>query len=258
LNNDGVQDPILAHYIQHVNRPAYPRDDILIQLASFKKKYPNYASYADATLDQFLGDTKPFVLQSDIFASAYLENKGNGDFELSPLPIEAQLAPVFGISAGEFTGDGVEDAVLVGNFYSPDVLTGQYDAFTGLLLKGNGDGSFKPLSFQESGIAVNGDAKGLAVLKMQGDKTLLLAAQNNDSLRVFVRRDKQRLLKAEPGDSYAIITRANGQNSKHEFYYGSGYLSQSSRSFRLPDDVQTVRIFDFRGNARLVSINQFK
>ena len=124
LNKDGVLDPILAHYIQGVNRPAHPRDDILVQITSFKKKYPSYASYANATLEQFFGDAKPSVLQSEIFASAYLENKGNDHWELEPLPIDAQFAPVFGISTGEFTGDEFEDAVLVGNFYAPEVLTG--------------------------------------------------------------------------------------------------------------------------------------
>ena len=94
-----------------------------------------------------------------------------------------QFAPVFGISTGEFTGDEFEDAVLVGNFYAPEVLTGRYDAFTGLLLKGDGAGNFKALSRQESGISVTGDAKGLALLKTKDNKTLLLATQNNDSLK---------------------------------------------------------------------------
>ena len=165
-----------------MNRQAHPRDDILVQITSFKKKYPSYASYADATLEQFFGDAKPSVLQSEIFASAYLENKGDDHWELEPLPVDAQFTTILGISTGEFTGDEFEDAVLVGNFYAPEVLTGRYDAFTGLLLKGDGAGNFKALSRQESGISITGDAKGLALLKTKDNKTLLLATQNNDSL----------------------------------------------------------------------------
>lgn len=251
LNNDGVQDPILAHYIQGVNRPAHPRDDILIQLATFKKRYPSYASYATATLDQFLGDAKPFTLRSEIFTSAYLENKGHGDFELRKLPIEAQLAPVFGIVPGEFTGDEMEDAILIGNFYSPDVLTGRHDAFKGQLLKGNGAGNFAPVSIQESGIEIFRDAKALATLRMPDNKTLLLASQNNDSLQVLVSENvPARVVKIEATDFYAIVTNSNGRKSKHEFYYGSGYLSQSSRSLQLPNDVQSVMIVDFNGRSR--------
>jgi hypothetical protein len=192
-------------------------------------------------------------LESETFASAYLENKGNGTWKLKALPVEAQFAPVFGITPGEFTGDEFEDAVLVGNFYSPEVLTGRYDAFTGLLLKGDGTGNFELLSLQESGISVKGDAKGLALLRTQDDKTLLLAAQNNDSLQVLESISKfTQLLKIEPTDFYAIITNTRGRKSKREFYYGSGYLSQSSRTLSLPNNVQSVMIYDFTGKSREV------
>ena len=251
VNKDGVLDPILAHYIQGVNRPAHPRDDILVQITSFKKKYPSYASYADATLEQFFGDAKPSVLQSEIFASAYLQNKGNDHWELEPLPVDAQFAPVFGISTGEFTGDEFEDAVLVGNFYAPEVLTGRYDAFTGLLLKGDGAGNFKALSRQESGISVTGDAKGLALLKTNDNKTLLLATQNNDRLLAYERNSNPSpIIDTRPTDWYAIITNSKGTKSKRELYYGSGYLSQSSRSLILPTDVKSVEVFDFAGKSR--------
>ena len=250
LNKDDVLDPILAHYIQGVNRPAHPRDDILVQITSFKKKYPSYASYADATLEQFFGDAKPSVLQSEIFASAYLENKGKDNWELEPLPIDAQFAPVFGISTGEFTGDEFEDAVLVGNFYAPEVLSGRYDAFTGLLLKGDGAGNFKALSRQESGISITGDAKGLASLKTKDNRTLLLATQNNDNLLSYETNKAAQIIDTKPTDSYAIITNNKGTKSKRELYYGSGYLSQSSRSLILPIDVKSVELFDFGGKSR--------
>ena len=251
INNDGALDPILAHYIQGVHRPAHPRDDILIQITSFKKKYPSYASYADATVEQFFGDAKPSVFQSDIFASAYLENTGSDHWELGPLPADAQFAPVFGISTGEFTGDEFEDAVLVGNSYATEVLTGRYDAFTGLLLKGDGAGNFKALSPQESGISITGNAKGLALLKTKDNKTLLLATQNNDNLQVCESNNKPaHIIDVRPTDSYAIITNNKGTKSKRELYYGSGYLSQSSRSLILPIDVKSVEVFDFTGKSR--------
>jgi len=223
----------------------------LVQITSFKKKYPSYASYAEATLEQFFGDTKPSVLKSNIFASTYLENKGNDNWELATLPVDAQFAPVFGISTGEFTGDEFEDALLVGNFYAPEVLSGRYDAFTGLLLKGDGTGGFKALSRQESGISITGDAKGLALLKAKDNKTLLLAAQNNDSLLAYENNNESaRIIETRPTDCYAIITNDKGIKSRRELYYGSGYLSQSSRSLILPIDAKAVEIFDFGGKSR--------
>jgi hypothetical protein len=256
VNKDGVADPILGHYIQGVNRPAHPRDDILVHMAALKKKYPSYAAYADATVQQFLGDSKASVLTGDILASAYLENKGDAPWELRALPIEAQFAPVFGITAGEFTGDEFQDAVLIGNFYSPDVLTGRYDAFAGLLLKGSGDGNFESVSVQESGISIQGDAKGLALLRTLDSHTLLLATQNNDSVNVMEHKnDSSQFLKIERSDFYAIVTDEADRKSKHEFYYGSGYLSQSSRSLRLPKNVKSVVVVDFQGKKRVVPLD---
>jgi enediyne biosynthesis protein E4 len=256
INKDGVADPILGYYIQGVNRPAHPRDDILIHMSTLKKKYPSYASYADVTIPQFVGDSKASVLKSDILASAYLENKGGGQWELRALPIEVQFAPAFGMTIGEFTGDDFDDVVLVGNSHSPDVLTGRYDASEGLLLKGDGDGNFKSVSIQESGILVSGDAKGLALLRTFNNRTLLLATQNNDSLYILERRnDQRRFLTIEPSDFYAIITDKAGRKSKHEFYYGNGYLSQSSRSLRLPTNVTSVVIVDYLGKQRNVSLD---
>lgn len=251
LNKDGVDDPILAHFIQGVNRPAHPRDDILIQVAPFKKKYPSYASYAETTLEKLLEGAKPSVMRSQTFTTSYLENKGDGRLELRVLPVEAQVAPVYGIVAGEFTGDEFDDIVLVGNFYSPEVLSGRYDAFSGLMLKGDGNGNFKPMSMQQSGVFVPGDAKGLARLETQDHKILLLAAQNNDSLKVLESKIKRtQVLNAKSTDFYAVVEGKDGKKTKCEFYYGSGYLSQSSRSMRLPIDAKSVLIFDFMGKSR--------
>ena len=44
---------------------------------------------------------------------------------------------------------------------------------------------------------------------------------------------KKPVYHAGPNDAYAIVTHANGSVSRFEFYYGSGYLSQSSRNIFL-------------------------
>jgi hypothetical protein len=250
LNKDGVHDPVLSHFIQGVNRPAHPRDDILLQASSLKKKYSSYAIYAETTSEQLVGNTKSSMLRAETFATSYLENKGDGKWKLHELPMAAQMAPVYGIVTGEFTNDVFSDAILVGNFFSSDVSTGQYDAFSGLLLKGNGSGSFIPVGLSESGLRVEGDGKGLALLNIQA-RSLVLAAQNNDRVRVFehVPLEKKPIM-PQTSDFYAIVEDKQGRKRKHEFYYGSGYLSQSSRSVLLPTNVASVTFFDYSGKAR--------
>ncbi len=250
FNGDGAHDAILAHYIEGINRPVHPRDDILLQMSSSRKKFKNYQSYADATIEDILGDTFTQTNHAETFSTAYLENKGNDQWLLKPLPAEAQFAPVFGILTEDFTGDGFTDVVLTGNSYAPDVLTGRYDAFKGLLLSGDGNGSFKPLTFQEAGLFIDGDAKGLASL-LTTDKMLILAAQNNDTLSVIENIVSNRpVFVAKDNDVFALVTGKNGSRIKYEFYYGSGYLSQSSRSLRLPADTKKVLVYNSNGESR--------
>jgi len=256
FNHDGVQDAILSHYIQGVNRPAHPRDDLFQQMPQLKKKYQSYKAYSETTMETLINgtETKPAILKTETFQTSYLENKGKQGWQLTPLPQQAQFAPVFGIVAGDYNNDGYTDIVLSGNSYSTDVLTGRYDALKGLLLKGDGAGHFKPLSTEQSGILIDGDAKSLAELTDNKGHTLLLAAQNNDTLKVFERFNSfHKDMQVTNQDVYSIVTLANGKKSKYEFYFGNGYLSQSSRRLKIPGDAKQVVIYNGRGKGRTVN-----
>jgi hypothetical protein len=256
FNQDGTQDAILAHYIQGVNRPAHPRDDLFLQLVQFKKKYTSYKVYSEATMESLVAgtNTTPAILQSEMFQSCYLENNGTKGWKLVALPLQAQFAPVYGITVNDYDRDGHIDIALSGNSYAPDVLTGRYDAFKGLLLKGNGKGNFEPLSVTQSGLLIDGNAKALAELVDGHGKQLLLATQNNDTLKVFESTFAAgNYIAARATDVYAIITHVNGKKSKHEFQFGGGYLSQSARKLLVTPDMKQVVIYSYNGTARTVS-----
>ena len=57
-------------------------------------------------------------------------------------------------------------------------------------------------------------------------------------------------------DAYAIIHKKNGQAYKQEFYFGSNYLSQSSRVLSIGKVVTSVTIYDTKGNKREQIIKQ--
>jgi hypothetical protein len=256
FNQDGTPDPLMAHYIQGVNRPAHPRDDLLQQVVSFKKRYPSYGTYAEATMESLLSETKatPQIYEAQTFATSCLMNHGNNGWELKPLPMEAQFAPIFGILTGDYTGDGRADLLLSGNCYAPDVLTGRYDASQSVVLKGDDKGNFKPIHPQESGLCIMGDAKGLAELITADGHVLVLAAQNDDTLQLWKNNVKPyQVLPVKDEDVYAMIEYSDGKKARQEFYYGSGYLSQSSRSIRISRDVVQVVIVDWHGKSRTIN-----
>ena len=78
-------------------------------------------------------NAKPlFSAKAQELRSVYIENLGGGKFSMHALPVEAQLAPQFGITVGDFNNDENLDVLMAGNSYSSDVGTGQYDASYGL------------------------------------------------------------------------------------------------------------------------------
>lgn len=189
--------------------------------------------------------------------SSYIENKGYGKFTIKPLPIEAQAAPVYGMMSEDIDDDGNLDLILVGNDYGMEPYSGRHDAFNGLCLKGDGKGNFNNLSIQKSGFFVKGDAKGLAKIHTAKNEDIWIATQNQDSLLVYARNRKEitvdaKWIKLKSDDFYADIIYKNGKKRRIEFYYGSTYLSQSSRKFLIPQEAAKITIANFNGNKREV------
>jgi hypothetical protein len=61
---------------------------------------------------------------------------------------------------------------------------------------------------------------------------------------------------ADANSKHAEIALKNGKAYKVEFYYGSGYLSQRSRSILLNKMIKEIRVTDFNGNSKIVYINE--
>ncbi|MHC2992691.1 hypothetical protein OB13_14285 [Pontibacter sp. HJ8] len=263
FDSNGSMDPVLACYMKAEDGtmkpfPMHNRDDLSAQMVQIRRQYLRYSSYAKATVADVLQplDQKDMLrFDATWFATSYFENLGNGKFRAKALPVQAQVAPVNGMLAQDVTGDGNMDVLMVGNNYGTELFTGRYDAFVGLVLQGDGKGNFKPLSISESGFLVNGDAKGLARLVTAADEDLFLVTQNRDSLKVFKSNNKRatqqsQLLHLQPFDAWAELTFQDGKKQRQEFHYGASYLSQSSRKIRLPQDVVSVKVYDYKGKSR--------
>ena len=188
-------------------------------------------------------------------ASSVIENLGNNKFRISVLPRLAQLSPVNGLVIDDFNKDSHPDLMIIGNDYGNEPTYGPYDAMTGLILLGNGKNEFEAASVTSSGFSVDGDGKALVRLHSMPDD-LYVATQNRDSLEVFIRKEK------ESGHWTIVPGRAtiagdliynNGSKSRVEFHYGSGYLSQSSRTLKVPDSVEEVILYDAGGKRTNIS-----
>jgi len=193
IDGNGSIDPVFFYYIKDNsgNKRLYPgisRMALAGQVPAIKKQFLFNQNYAYATVDDiFKGKSKSGMLQfhCDETRSCYFENTGNGKFSKHPLPIEAQFAPVNAMICDDFDNDGFKDLLLAGNEYQTEVMTGRYDASYGCFLKGNDKKQFIPVPPVQSGFILRGDVKDMSLIETSNGKKLVLAAVNNDSLRIF-------------------------------------------------------------------------
>jgi len=193
LDGNGSIDPIFFYYIKDKDGkrklfPGISKSQFADQVPAIKKQFLYTKDYAGATFDDIFPKSRRenlMQLSCDETRSCYFENLGKGKFEKHVLPIEAQFAPVNAIVCDDLNGDGYLDLLLAGNEYQADVITGRYDASYGCFLKGTANKTFQFIPSVKSGFIINGDVKDLQVVRLSNGSKLILAAVNNDSLRVF-------------------------------------------------------------------------
>jgi hypothetical protein len=193
LDGNGSPDPVFFYYIKGMDgkrnsHPGISRSQFSEQVPSIKKKFLRNKDYAQATYDDiFKGKDKKDILElyCEETRTCYFENTGNGKFIKHALPVEAQFAPVNAIICDDLDHDGFKDLLLAGNEYQTDVITGRYDASYGCFLRGRAEKTFVSVPPVKSGFILNGDVKNLSLIRLANGEKMVLAAVNNDSLRVF-------------------------------------------------------------------------
>jgi hypothetical protein len=162
--HNGFVEQIISCYTNGVSYPLPLRDDLIKALPYLKTRFLKYQDYAGKTVNDIF--TKEDLAgavtrQAYTFATSLVRNNGDGSFTLEPLPVEAQLAPVYGLLATDVDRDGKLDLLLAGNFagFKPDI--GSTSASYGLVLRGDGKGRFTPLDATSSGFVVPGEARDI-------------------------------------------------------------------------------------------------
>ncbi len=256
FDNNSSMDPFISCYWQDSlgKRREYfyhSRDDMVKQLVSIRRKFLTYAAFGQATVqDVFKPDElkDAMIMKTNWMASSYIENLGQGKFKISPLPAQAQLAPIYGMLPYDVDQDGRLDLLMVGNDYGMELLQGRADAFDGLVLRNTGNGQFRAMELEESHFYVPHDARGLTRIGVANGKELLLAAQNQDALFVFAPTAQPTVsIPLTNNEVKAVITLKNGQKRTQEFYWGSAYLSQEPRRLSLDAQAKEVQFYDRAG-----------
>lgn len=188
FDDNGTIDPILCTYSEGKSFPFFSKDDLQEHLPFIKNRLVKYEDYANSPLEKIFTPKElenALTLDAKNFASSYLENLGNQNFDLRPLPGNIQFSPTYAIKKGDFNKDGNLDVLLGGNFTANRVRFGEFDASRGICLLGNGKGDFRSLKISESGLNIKGEIRAIEAFNDLENNTYYIFALNNAAARVF-------------------------------------------------------------------------
>lgn len=185
FDNNGKREQILTYFLKGRELPFASKAELEKQIPSLKKKFLYAEDFAKASLDDLFGSDKlkgSKKYSSDYFSNAILINQGNLNFELKPLPWQAQLSTYRDAVVVDANGDSLPDVLLGGNFYENNIQMGRYDADMGTVLLNRGGGSFE--CSQLPGMVIKGEVRHVAKIRT-GNKDAVIVARNNDSTLVL-------------------------------------------------------------------------
>ncbi|MEL6133018.1 MAG: FG-GAP-like repeat-containing protein, partial [Bacteroidota bacterium] len=181
FDRNGSPEQLISVYNGGQSYPLALRQDLVMQMPGLKKQYLKYTSYKDATVDQMFA---PQVMERTIKWSAQkMEtsvwmSQPDGTYAWKTLPLEAQVAPVYGMLVEDLDGDGHLDILLGGNFSRAKPEIGIYAASYGTFLKGNGKGAFTFIPNKEVGLQIKGEVRD--IVSIQTDKGKRIVVARND------------------------------------------------------------------------------
>ncbi len=219
------------------------------------QRFPTYRSFAEVSVEELLAGHSAGMkrLELNTVDSMLFLNRGD-HFEPRALPPEAQFAPAFGICVADFDGDGDEDIFLSQNFFAVTTETSRFDSGRGLLLKGDGHGSFKAESGDKSGLLIYGEQRGCAAADFDHDGRVDLAITQNASETKLYRNMNAKpglriVLRGPMGNPFGAgakirLSNAESVGPVREVHAGSGYWSQDG----------STQVMSLKGNPTKISV----
>ncbi|MEW6305027.1 MAG: VCBS repeat-containing protein, partial [Verrucomicrobiota bacterium] len=126
FDGNGSVDIVEAHFDKRMGKLVPERGLSCSSRAMpfIRERTPTYLAFGSCGLEEIYGDKLKGarVVEANTLEHMVFLNRGKS-FQAQPLPVQAQLAPGFGVNVGDYDGDGVEDVFLSQNFFAVQIET---------------------------------------------------------------------------------------------------------------------------------------
>lgn len=184
---DQTVDIVLSYAQDGEYYPVRGRECSSQQLPFIKEKFPNYKSFATASVYDVLGDDKissAKELNAYTFATTIFEND-KGVFKSKVLNHQTQLSSVNAIVPEDLNGDGRIDFIMGGNLYGSEVETPRNDASYGNILLQSENGDFSVIPAKKTSFFGEGDLKTIQSITIGNKYEAYIIGQNSGYIKVF-------------------------------------------------------------------------
>ena len=187
FDNNGKYDPIITYFYKNKETLLPTRDALFKQIPSLNTKFNSYNDFAMADFNSIFSKSqlkKAKKRELYTLSSAYIENLGNGKFEVHHLPDMAQWTSIQTLFVDDFNNDGFSDVLTAGNIYEVNTQFSRLDASHGVLLLNDKKGSFKTSIAINKSFNIAGPARSIKKIKINNSFYYMVGI-NNDSLQML-------------------------------------------------------------------------
>ena len=185
FDNNSKSENIITYMLNGKEHPLANKDELTKELNYLKREFFYYKDFAGLEINEIFSEkilSESEILFVNDFNSKVLINRGS-EFEQINLPLISQIAPVRDIQVLDFNNDNTEDILLVGNNSNVSTYFGSFESSYGILLKGNGDGTFDYINQKKSGLKLRGDIT--KILPLDKNKSKFVIGKNNDKISII-------------------------------------------------------------------------